>query len=444
MAEIRPFAALHYNLDTFGRDLSSVIAPPYDVLSQQQLDRFQAASPSNIVHVDLPHFPPGSAGPDAAYQAADRTLKGWTRSRVLVQDPSPRFYAYRQDFLHGGKRYSRLCLFAVLRISEFGTGQVFPHEQTFGGPIADRLKLMQATSCQLSPIFGLVQAPLHQMVAKAMADAAAGWQGDLDGVHHEVTPVSDLKAIADLSAALAPLPVYIADGHHRYKTAMAYRDWLAGQKGSLPADHPANFVMLGLMAMQDPGNLVLPTHRIVEGLTPARLTRLREASKEMLQWRDLGKVSAEQAEKQTDRRQGTGLRLRDRRPGPGMAGNLDRRRNAAAVRPRPHAGLPQTGPVVPAQVAVRVGAQSGRRRTGQDPVHPRHSRGMRCGGQGRFGDPGAGLHHGRTDGRVQRGGHHAAKEHLFLPEARHGAGRSQPGVRDHRTAGPRESRDNRK
>ncbi len=298
MAEIRPFAALHYNLDTFGRDLSSVIAPPYDVLSQRQLDRFKAASGNNIVHVDLPHFPPGSAGPDAAYQAANRTLQDWLSSHVLVQDPSKRFYAYRQDFPHGGRRYSRLCVFAVLRISEFGTGQVFPHEQTFGGPIADRLKLMQATRCQLSPIFGLVQAPLHEMVARTNADPAAGWQADLDGVHHHVVPIVEAKAIAELCEALAPLPVYIADGHHRYKTAMAYRDWLAGQKGSLPADHPANFVMLGLMAMQDPGNLVLPTHRVVEGLTAARLAKLREASKDMLQWQDLSKVSAEQAERQ--------------------------------------------------------------------------------------------------------------------------------------------------
>lgn len=298
MAEIRPFAALHYNLDKFGQDVSSLIAPPYDVLGDQQLARFKAASPNNIVYVDLPHFPPGSAGPDAVYAAADRQLQDWVSQNVLVQDGSKRFYAYRQDFTYGGKKYSRLCMFAVLRLSEFGTGQVYPHEQTFGGPIADRLKLMQATSCQLSPIFGLVQLPLHELVAKAPADAKGGWQADLDGVHHEVTPISDAKAIASLTEALAAMPVYIADGHHRYKTALAYRDWLKEQKGSLPDDHPANFVMLGLMAMEDPGNLVLPTHRIVEGLNAARLAKLREASKDMLQWRSLGNVSPEQAEKQ--------------------------------------------------------------------------------------------------------------------------------------------------
>lgn len=295
MAEIRPFAALHYNLDRFGRDVSSLVAPPYDVLSQQQLARFAAASQNNIVHVDLPHFPPGSAGPDAVYAAANDKLRGWVRSQVLVQDESKRFYAYRQEFTHAGERLSRLCMFAVLRLEPFGTGQVFPHEQTFGGPIADRLKLMQATSCQLSPIFGLVQLPLHEMVSKALEDPEIGWQADFDGVHHEVTPISDSNAIANLSTALAAVPVYIADGHHRYKTALAYRDWLAGEKGSLSTDHPANFVMLGLMAMEDPGNLVLPTHRIVEGLSAARLAKVREASKAMLEWRNLGKVSSRQA-----------------------------------------------------------------------------------------------------------------------------------------------------
>lgn len=304
MADIRPFSALHYNLDKFGQDLSKVIAPPYDVLNEQQLARFGGSSDHNIVHVDLPYFPPGQAGPDAVYLAANRRLQDWVASQALVQDRSPRFYRYRQDFTFAGKKYSRLCMFAVLRLSAFGTGQVFPHEQTFGGPIADRLKLMQATSCQLSPIFGLVQMPLHEMLKGVPADQKGAWRANLDGVHHEVTPITDAGALAKLASALAPLPVYIADGHHRYKTALAYRDWFAEQKGSLPQDHPANFVMLGLMAMEDPGNLVLPTHRIVEGLPADRLAKLRNASQDMLQWRNLGAVSAQQAESQLAQQKG--------------------------------------------------------------------------------------------------------------------------------------------
>ena len=297
MADIRPFAALHYNLDKFGQDISKVIAPPYDVLNEQQLARFAGASDHNIVHIDLPYFPPGQAGPDAVYLAANAKLQDWIASQAVVQDGAPRFYRYRQVFTFAGKTYTRLCMFAVLRLGAFGTGQVFPHEQTFGGPIADRLKLMQATSCQLSPIFGLVQMPLHEMLAKLPADTAGAWRADLDGVHNEVTPISDAAAIDQLRKALAPLPVYIADGHHRYKTALAYRDWLAEQQGgSLPADHPANFVMLGVMAMEDPGNLVLPTHRIVEGLTAQRLAALREGTKDTLTWQNLGNVTAQQAE----------------------------------------------------------------------------------------------------------------------------------------------------
>ncbi len=287
MAEIRPFAALHYNQQNIGRDVSAVIAPPYDVLSRQQLDHYAGLSEHNIVHVDLPHFPPGSAGPDSAYAAADKKLRAWTDAQVLVQDQAPRFYAYQEDFTFAGRTYSRLCMLAVLRLSAFGSGQVYPHEQTFGGPIADRLKLMQATRCQISPIFGFVQAPLHEMLAKAPGQTAETWQGDLQGVGHKVTPIADEPTLRRISEVLAPLPVYIADGHHRYKTALAYRDWLAEQNGPLPDDHPANFVMIGLTAMDDPGNLLLPTHRIVEGLTAERLEDLRQASGEMLQWREL-------------------------------------------------------------------------------------------------------------------------------------------------------------
>lgn len=305
MADIRPFAALHYNLGTFGQDLSKVIAPPYDVLNGQQLAHFAGKEAHNIVHIDLPFFPPGKAGPDEVYQAANRKLQEWVKSQALVQDKSPRYYRYRQEFTYDGAKYTRLCVFAVLRLSAFGTGQVHPHEQTFGGPIADRLALMQATGCQLSPIFGLVQIPLHEMLATIPAETSGAWQADLDGVHHEVTPISDTAAIEQLRMALAPMPVYIADGHHRYKTALAYRDWLTEQNGgSLPEDHPANFVMLGVMAMEDPGNLVLPTHRVVEGLTAERLMRLRKATANILTWQDLGNVSGEAAEAELARQKG--------------------------------------------------------------------------------------------------------------------------------------------
>ncbi len=275
MALIRPFAGIRYNTDRVGTDISRQVAPPYDVLGQARKDALLAASRQNIAAVDLPHVPPSQAGPDQVYRQAGELLQQWLADGVLVHDQQPALYRYDQVFEHEARRYTRQKFFAALKLAEFGRGDVLPHEQTFGGPKEDRLKLMQATRCNLSPVFALYSDP-DRALANALEDG--GRQPDavaeLDGVENRLWRVTDQQAVRVVQELLSDKTIYIADGHHRYGTSLMYRDWLAGQQGELGDDHPANYVLVVLCAMEDEGLLILPTHRVVEHLPSFDLDRL--------------------------------------------------------------------------------------------------------------------------------------------------------------------------
>ncbi len=265
MPEIAAFRAVRYNTDRFGRDLSKLIAPPYDVLTADDKASFLAKHERNIVAIDLPFVPPKSAGPDEVYQRAARTLDRWRSDGTIVLDEKPAIYVYHQEYEHAGKRYLRRKFFARMRLEEFGQGTVFPHEHTFGGPKADRLKLMEATRCQLSAVFGLYSDPDHAISRLLdVGPRPADLEGELEGVRNRLWLVQDETIIRTLADLMARRPVYIADGHHRYDTALNYRNVLLSG-GDLPMDHPARFILIGLCAMEDPGAVILPTHRVLSG-----------------------------------------------------------------------------------------------------------------------------------------------------------------------------------
>ncbi len=272
MSTIRPLAAIRYDTSR-GRDLSRKLAPPYDILDQTDKDRLLAGDPRNFVKIDLPYIPPKEAGPEVVYRAARQELDAWLADGTLVRDATPAIYVYHQAYECGGAQYIRKMFFARLRVEPFGAGSVFPHERTFGGPKEDRLALTKATQANLSPIFGLYE-DAHNRLARRLEQALTPEPlavGTLDGVENRLWAVTDAATIADVTQMMASLPIYIADGHHRYGTALMYRDWLREQHGGLPADHPANFVLCVFCAMEDPGLLILPTHRVLPGtpLTPA-------------------------------------------------------------------------------------------------------------------------------------------------------------------------------
>jgi uncharacterized protein (DUF1015 family) len=264
MADIRPFLGIRYDTHRFGRDISALLAPPYDVLDASDKEALLAAGMENIVAVDLPHVPPKQAGPEEVYADAAARLEAWREDGVVVSERAPALYRYHQTFQHDGRQITRRMLIARLRLEPFGTGRVFPHEQTFPGAKADRLKLMQATRCNLSAVFGLYS-DADGVVSHLLTGfpGPADATGMLDGVLNEIWVVSNTGLQAQVTAAMADKNFYIADGHHRYETALTYRDELADELGSLPDEHPANYLMVVLCAMEDPGLLILPTHRVV-------------------------------------------------------------------------------------------------------------------------------------------------------------------------------------
>ena len=149
MADIRPFRAIRYNTDR-QRDLSSLIAPPYDVLDGARRDALASGNSHNIVHIDLPHMPPASLGPPYAYARSAELIKQWLDQKVLIQDDQPALYYCQQTFRIGSKSHTRSAFFARIRLEPLGAGSIIPHEQTFSGPKEDRLALTKATRCNLS------------------------------------------------------------------------------------------------------------------------------------------------------------------------------------------------------------------------------------------------------------------------------------------------------
>jgi len=269
MAVVAPFAAIRYSHEKMGRDWSALLAPPYDVLEESDKAALLARSERNIVAVDLPHLPPKSAGPAEAYERSAARLDQWLHDGTLIRESAPALYLYHQTFEHLGRSYTRRMFIARVRLVPFTEGTILPHERTFGGPKEDRLALMKSTKCNLSPIFGLYTDPSDRIGSLFSTTAARSTDatGTLDGVENQMWIVMDRAVIDGVVAAMADKKIYIADGHHRYGTALMYRDWLGeqlGERGSgLPEHHPANFVMFVLAGMEDPGCLILPYYRVL-------------------------------------------------------------------------------------------------------------------------------------------------------------------------------------
>ncbi len=290
MADIQPLAAIRYPQT----EQTALVSPPYDVLSSADKQQLLARNPHNIVAVDLPHVPPRNAGPLEVYRQAAQTLENWMNQGVLRRDGTPALYPYAQRYTYDGQTYHRRGLFCRVRLEEFGPrGTIHPHEQTFSGPKEDRLLLMRATRANLSPVFGLyddaanaVTGILFAAVANQapMAQAQFPSQDVQSQVISELWSVTDPEVIAAVRQALREKHLYIADGHHRYSTCLNYRAEITAQHGAaLPPDHPAQLALFVLIAMQDPGLIVLPTHRVVGNISGFTMDAFLQAAAGKLQ-----------------------------------------------------------------------------------------------------------------------------------------------------------------
>jgi len=282
MPVIQAFRGIRYDLGHVG-SLSDVVAPPYDVIDADMQRALYERHPANVVRLILNRDEPGDDDHNNRYTRAARLFRQWQRDRVLFTEADPALYVYHQEFNEGGTTYARRGFMCRVRLEPFGQGSIYPHEETHGAAKADRLKLWDACRANLSQIFGLypdARNGTQNILETAIAGVAPLEATDHLGVVHRIWPVTDVATITAVVAAMGDRPMYIADGHHRYETALALRDQLAlelsPRGGSLPPEHPANYVLMMCVSMDDPGMLVLPTHRLFRGLPPISATELRE------------------------------------------------------------------------------------------------------------------------------------------------------------------------
>ena len=282
MADIRPFRGFRYDLGTVGA-LSDVVAPPYDVIDPALQQKLYAASPYNAIRVELTKDEPGDTETANKYTRASGTLKDWLASDALRQDTARSLYVYEQEFTAEGKTYTRRGFLARVRLEPFGTGRIFPHEQTLSGPKADRLKLYQATGFNISPVFGLYPDAEGEVFAKLephLKKSPPLTATDHLGVVNRLWVITDSSAVSAVTGLMGPKPVFIADGHHRYETGLKYLDEQKA-RGLVPDDEAApNFCLMMLVGMSDPGLIILPTHRLVSGLPPVTADQLKAALKD--------------------------------------------------------------------------------------------------------------------------------------------------------------------
>src|SRR3954454_8775723 len=282
MPDIAALRGIRYELGHVG-SLSNVIAPPYDVIDAELQQRLYDKHPANVVRLILNKDEAGDDDTNNRYTRAARQMRVWLREGVLFTEAQPAIYVYHQVFKDGGVEHTRRGFMSRVRLERFGEGNIFPHEETHGAAKADRLKLWYACKANLSQIFGLFPDPENEaqnILESAIMDVAPLEATDHLGVIHRIWPVTDGATITAVIGAMGERPVYIADGHHRYETACNLRDQLAAelaQRGErLPPEHPANYVLMMLVSMSDPGMLVLATHRLFRGLPPMTSHQLRE------------------------------------------------------------------------------------------------------------------------------------------------------------------------
>jgi uncharacterized protein (DUF1015 family) len=271
MVMIRPFRPLRYNPALFP-DLARVVAPPYDVISPNRRDELYERDPHNVIRLIL------NRDTDP-YGSAAQHFSQWRAERLLVRERKPSLAFYVENFqLPDGTEHERAGILGAVRLEPFSAGNIRPHERTFARAKADRMHLLRAVRANLSAIFGLYAG--HEAALESARLWAAKKKPDLDlvddsGERHRVWLITDERSIAAMAEGLRDAHAVIADGHHRYETALAYAEEQRAAGADDP-DAPHNFILMYLACMSDPGLVILPTHRVLRGVTGADPARIEE------------------------------------------------------------------------------------------------------------------------------------------------------------------------
>jgi len=281
VADVQPFHGLRYSLEQIG-DLSSVICPPYDVISAEGQRLYHDRSPYNVIRLEFGQEWATDSAENNKYTRAAVTLEGWLRDYILIREQHPAFYLVEHSFWYQNTVRSRFSLIARVRLEDLSTGQIRPHEMTMRGPAIDRLHLLQSCRANFSPIMGIFRhegEEIRSLFREVATDSPSFSATDDHGVTYNVWVVTDAEKIAQLSDFFADKIIYIADGHHRYETALVYQKHVRSIRSPYTGREAFNFVMMTLTDSEDPDLIMFPTHRLVRGLKRARIAKLeRELS----------------------------------------------------------------------------------------------------------------------------------------------------------------------
>jgi len=268
MADVKAFKAYRYNNNKVN-DLSKVICPPYDVISKEQEETLRARSPYNYINLEEGEIYNDDNDQNNKYTRTSALLNKWINEDILKRDSTPSFYLHEQTFSLKDQVYTRHGIIACVRLYEWDEMIIRPHEGTLSGPKTDRLNLIWALNANTSSVFalyedrdGVVKEAIN--VSKIYSPVLDTW---VDGEHHVLHIINDMENVTAITQAFASKTLYIADGHHRYESALYYRNELNNCSGGLPQEHAANYVMMTLVDFDDSGLLILPPHRVLKGLS---------------------------------------------------------------------------------------------------------------------------------------------------------------------------------
>ncbi len=274
MAEIKGYKGLRFNCEKAGK-IEELVCPPYDIISDQQREEYIKTNPHNIIRLELPKG-------DDKYNKAAEILKDWLEKGILVKEDKPAIYIYEEEFTAYGERRAIKGIICRVKLEEFSKGIILPHEFTLSKAKEDRLNLMKATNCNFSQIYSLYMDGGKNTLGKI--DSLSKSEPDIqlqdnDNVTHRMWIIKDEKAIADICSDFADRKLYIADGHHRYETALNYRNYLREQ-GLAKEGDACDYQMMMLVDMEHPGLVVFPTHRLVRNLDSFNAERVIDGCKE--------------------------------------------------------------------------------------------------------------------------------------------------------------------
>jgi len=276
MAEIRPFRGVRYN-QALIKDLSKVVCPPYDIITPQMQHDLYHRSEYNFVRLEFSRELPQDTATDNKHTRSGAALQQWLQQGILKSDTAPAIYLHRHHFSYQGKGYKRRGIIAAVRLEEWDKMVVRPHEGTLAEPKSDRISLLWALQANTSPVLALFE-DRGQQVAPVLDSAEKSKPiislSGVDGESHHVWAITGSEAVNQICRSLAEQPLYIADGHHRYESALNYRRERQSGQAAVSADEAFNFVMMTLVDFADPGLLILPPHRLLRGVPRAGLNKL--------------------------------------------------------------------------------------------------------------------------------------------------------------------------